>query len=138
MAPHWVSLSFQGRSVAFGCRGLRSGLFVSFLGSSTIFVPAGLTILNECGCFIPQISNFSSKFCNINCLTLHLPRAVVCRPRQTSVDVHFLVVIIQGYCFSNMPFQETEQKLLPKKSFCQLSRFPWISHQQWVLALQKY
>ena len=36
------------------------------------------------------------------------PRGVVCRPRQTRVDVHVMVVIIQGYCFINMPFQEPE------------------------------
>ena len=44
---------------------------------------------------ILHISNFSSKFCNIDCLTLHPPRAVVCRPLQTRADVHVLVVIIQ-------------------------------------------
>ena len=55
------------------------------------------------------------NFRNVPCLKLHPPRAVVCRPRQTRVDVHVLVVIIQGYCFSNMPCQELEQKLLPKK-----------------------
>ena len=46
---------------------------------------------------------------------LHLPRAVVSRPQQTTMDVHVLVVIIQGYCFSNMTFQEPDQKLLPEK-----------------------
>ena len=105
----------------------------------------------ECAYLIPHILNFSSKFCNIDCLTLHLSRAAVCRPRQTRVDVHVLVVIIQGYCFRNMPCQEPEQKLQPKKkllprnmllpkdtSFCQPSRLPWIPHQQRVLALEKY
>ena len=99
----------------------------------------------ECAYLISHISNFSSKFCNIDCLTLHPPRTVVCRLLQTRVDVHVLVIIIQGYCFSNMPFQEPEQKLLPKKkllpknmSFCQPSRLPSIPHQQWVHALEKY
>ena len=49
-----------------------------------------------CAYLKPHISNFSSKFCNIDCLTLHLPQGVICRPRQTRVDVHVLVVIIQG------------------------------------------
>ena len=48
----------------------------------------------ECAYLISHISNFPSKLCKIDCLTLHLRRAVVCRPRQTKVDVHVLVVII--------------------------------------------
>ena len=108
-------------------------------------------IHHECVYLISHISKFSSKFCNIDCLTLHPPRAVVCRPRQTRVDVHLLVVIYQEYRFGNMPFQEPEQKLVPKKKllpknmllpknkcYCQPSRFPWIPHEQWVLALEKY
>ena len=74
--------------------------------------------LPRCTYLIPHISNFSSQFCNIDCLTLHPPRAVVCRPQQTRVDVYVFVVILQGYCFSNKPLEEPEQKLLPKKSYC--------------------
>ena len=69
----------------------------------------------ECVYLIPHFSNLSSKFCNIDCLTLHPPWAIVCHPRQTRVEVHVLVVIIQGYCFINRPLQEPKQKLLPEK-----------------------
>ena len=35
------------------------------------------------------------NFCNVPCLTLHPPQAVVCRPRQTREDVRILVATIQ-------------------------------------------
>ena len=35
------------------------------------------------------------NFSNADCRTLHPPRAVVCRPRQTREDVHILVATIQ-------------------------------------------
>ena len=115
-APHWVSLCFQPLLGVFGCRRLRGGLFVRFLGFFDDFRNSRVGHL-ECDYLIPHISNFSSKICNTDCLTLQPPRTVVCHPRQTRVDIHVLVVIIQGYCFSNMPFKELEQKLLPKKQF---------------------
>ena len=40
---------------------------------------------------IESFKNFS----NADCRTLHPPRAVVCRPRQTREDVHILVATIQ-------------------------------------------
>ena len=116
MAPHWVSLSFQPPPGVCGCRGLQGGRFVRFSASSTIVVPAGWPY--DCAYLISHISNFSSKFCNIDCLTSHPPQAVVYRSRQTRVDVHVLTVIIQEYCFNIMTFQEPEHKLLPKKSCC--------------------
>ena len=115
MKPHWVSSSFQPLSGAFGNRGLRVLCLYVFLflyDVRTYRVGHGHV---KCAYLIPHISKFSSKFCSIDCLTLYPRRAVVCRPRQTRVDVHVLVVTIQGYCFSIMPFQEPEQKLLSKK-----------------------
>ena len=41
------------------------------------------------------LSHISSNFCDVFCWTLHPPRAVVCRPRQTREDVHILVATIQ-------------------------------------------
>ena len=35
------------------------------------------------------------NFSNVDCRTLHPPRDVVCRPRQTREDVHILVTTIQ-------------------------------------------
>ena len=69
MAPDWVSLSFQPLAGAFGCRGLRGGLFVR----SWFFYDFRTCRVGhlECAYLIPHISNFSSKFCNIDCLTLH-------------------------------------------------------------------
>ena len=68
-APHWVSLCFQPLPGAFGCRGLRGGLFVRFLGFFYDFCTCRVGH-RECAYLISHISNFSSKFCNIDCLTL--------------------------------------------------------------------
>ena len=79
MAPHWVSLSFQSLLGAFGCRGLRGGLFVRLFWFFYDFRNCRFSHL-ECANLIPHILNFSSKVCNIDCLTLYPPWAVVCRP----------------------------------------------------------
>ena len=41
------------------------------------------------------LSHISSNLCDVFCWTLHPPRAVVCRPRQTREGVHILVATIQ-------------------------------------------
>ena len=90
------------------------------------------------------LTEIFKNFSNTDCRTLHTPRAVVCRPRQTREDVQIGVATIQWYC-CNMVLQESKWKSLPKNtllpknmSFGHSSRFPWILRQQRVLALEKY
>ena len=54
------------------------------------------------------------NFCNADCRTLHPPRAVVCRPRQTREDVHMLVATIQWYC-CNMVLQESKLEVVAQE-----------------------
>ena len=117
MAPHWVSLFFQPLPGAFGCRGLRRCLFVRSWGFVHDFCTCQVGHL-ECAYLISHISNFSSKFCNIDCLTLHSPGAVVCRPRQTRMDFHVLVVIIQGNDSAICHFRNPNKSFCPKRSYC--------------------
>ena len=121
MAPHWVSLSFQPLAGAFGCRGLGGGLFVRFLGFVYDFRTCPVGNL-ECAYLILHISNFSSKFCNIDCQTLHPPRPwfVVLDKREwtfTSWLSSSKSVIIQGLS-SSCHFRNPNKSCCPKRSYC--------------------
>ena len=75
----WHNTGFRSLSVSFGCLrawGLRGALFVRFLGFFYDFRACRVGHL-ECAYLIPRISNFSSKFCNIDCLTLQLRNKIL-------------------------------------------------------------
>ena len=125
------------------------GVFCLYFASSTVFVPAGSAILNVlvwCRTFRIFDRNF------LKLLQRRLPDVTSSPGRSLSsstnergrshLGCHHPV--IQWYC-CNMVLQESKWKSLPKNtllpknmSFCQPSRFPWIPHQQRVLALEKY
>ena len=126
-----------------------SGSVLCFFASSSVFVPAGLAILNVlvwCRTFRIFDRNFQklqqrrlpdvtpSPGCSLSSSTNERGRSHLCCHHS----------VIQWYC-CNMVHQESKCKSLPKNtllpknmSFCQHSRLPWIPHQQRVLALEKY
>ena len=79
--------------------GWRVPLCIYFFCSFYCFRTCRVGHLDFVHIFISHILNFSSKFCDVFCWTLHPSRVVVCRPRQTRVDVHILVAVIQWYCW---------------------------------------
>ena len=126
-----------------------SGTVLPFFASSTVFVPAGSAILNVlvwCRTFRIFDRNFQKLLQRL------LPGVTSSPGRSLSsstnergrshLGCHHPV--IQWYC-CNMVLQESKWKSLPKNmllpknmSFCHPSRLPWISHQQRILALEKY
>ena len=78
------------------------------------------------------------NFWNVPCLTLHPPRAVVCRPRQTREDVHILVATIQwsSDTVATWYVRNLNGSHCPKTRYClaEFLRF----HTHWVLALEYY
>ena len=60
------------------------------------------------------------NFCNADCRTLHPPRAVVCRPRQTREDVHILVATIQwsSDTVATWYFRNLNRSRCPKTRYC--------------------
>ena len=113
MAPHRVSLSFQPLPGVFGCRGLRGGLLVRFLGFLYEFCTCRVGHL-ECAYFKLHISNFLSKFCNIDCLTLHPPRRSVSfstnESERSRLGCHHPGVLFQQYAISGTRIKVAAQK----------------------------
>ena len=85
----WVSLGVRDNEVCL------SGWVWVFLH----YFPSSFSISSTCQVghldLEISLSHISSNFCDVFCWTLHPPRAVVCRPRQTREDVHILVATIQ-------------------------------------------
>ena len=136
-------------SRTFSFLGCGVGSLCSLLSSFSIFstCQVGHLVHSSISHILTSWTKFSKFVLFADCRTLHPPRAVVCRPRQTREDVYILVATIQWssdtvatWYFRNLNWKSLPKNmLLPKNmSFCQPSRLPSIPHQQRVLALEKY